>query len=220
MRLVEAWVTLSLALLLCGIAWRVAALHTAVEQRMRDRALDQEALSSVAGVLDWELGGGSASIDPEGAIQLRAFRGWGRVCAGGWAWVGVAWQGLRRPDPRRDSLLIFAADGGVRLRALTAVATRSTLEGCGPLSADEQGLRIEWAEPEHEPAGAAGLWMLVRAFEHGSYVPGPALRYRRGQGPRQPVTAERFTRADVQRAGDGSIEFDLETGSGRARLTW
>lgn len=228
MRLIEAWVSLSLSLLLSGAAWRVAALQTEVEQRVREEALDQEALFTVAGVLDWELGGSSGRIDAEGGIALRAFRGWGRVCAAGAHWAEVTWQGIRRPDPSRDSLLLIGAGGAVRVRLLTLASARSSLTSCGEGSMDHEHLRLEWTEPlvgggllaGGEATDRAGVPVLVRAFEAGSYVPGAALRYRRGQGSRQPVTAERFTGSAAQRSDDGVIVLDLQTAATRARLSW
>jgi hypothetical protein len=105
--------------------------------------------------------------------RIRAFRGGGPVCAVDGGVVHVLYRGVRAPEPAKDSVLLVAA-GWEQAHELTSTA-RS--DGCGG------SLRLVLATPPAEVPAVA----LV--FETGVYsLTGDAIRYRRGQGGRQPLT--------------------------------
>ncbi len=138
--------------------------------------LDEEVRPGLAG-RDW-------TVDDEGVLRLRAFRGVGRICSGAEhedRWV-VAYRGRRLPEPARDSVLVLGVDGGWRAFDLVGVVGTGDCES----EPGERVLTGSWSQPE-APAPA-----LVRVFERGEYhlVDG-AFRYRRGEGGRQPLTPER-----------------------------
>jgi hypothetical protein len=140
--------------------------------------LDEEITPGVPG-RDWQ-------IEGESAIRLRAFRGYGRVCGSPDA-VGaaaVAWKGLRLPDPTRDSVLVLSLDGGWRPAPLLGVGGT---QGRCDLVAGEREAVWEW-DGEGIPTA-----VLIRFFERGRLsLEDGALRYRRGDGGRQPLTLERL----------------------------
>lgn len=109
------------------------------------------------------------------SVRIRAVRGAGTLCGLDGDRIRVRYRGLRAPDPSKDSvLLITGSDTRGSVHAVTGVAADSN---CGP------AIRIALDPP---PGAGAGLALL---FEAGSYhLSGGALRYRRGQGGRQPVT--------------------------------
>jgi hypothetical protein len=162
---------------------RVAALQT-------DRIRLEEAVRTGAIILGAEVRhADTADLRlARDSIRLRAFRGGGGVCAGDGRVLRVLYRGMRQPDPAKDSVLAVA-DGGVVAFGLVS-ATRSAACG-GALE-----LVLE-SEPEEPPA-----WVLV--FETGAYVlAGGAIRYRRGQGGRQPLTEALFREMEFAPAPEG-----------------
>lgn len=118
------------------------------------------------------------------SIALRAFRGAGVVCAAdrGTA-VFVKYRGLREPEPAKDSVLVVDSIGAVRAGAL--LESERTADRCAVR--DGESL-YRWSVPLPTSAGT-----LLLLFESGSYhLSDRALRYRRGDGGRQPLTADLF----------------------------
>lgn len=159
------------------------------------------------------------TLDDDGVLSLRAFRGFGRVCAAeddGWI---VAYRGRREPDIGKDSLLVLGTDGRWRPYALGSVESRAAAAGC-ELDGRDVALRISWGA-----AGEPGP-LVVRVFERGSYhLADRAFRYRSGAGGRQPLTSERVagsSRFDVEGRGL-RVTLDLTSVRDRTaptRLTW
>lgn len=114
------------------------------------------------------------------SIALRAFRGTGVVCASAPPpAIAVQYNGLRRPDTSKDSVLALDGDGVWRVADL--VRARSRPGACG------RGVAGELWELDPAVPGA----VVARVFERGSYhIAAGALRYRRGRGGRQPLTAQ------------------------------
>jgi hypothetical protein len=111
-------------------------------------------------------------LDADSA-RIRAFRGGGPVCAGGGAAVHVLYRGTRGPEPDKDSVLLVSV---AEERAVSLVSAGRSAE-CGG------SMRLVLAEPPADPPA------LALIFETGAYsLSGGAIRYRRGQGGRQPLT--------------------------------
>ena len=71
-------------------------------------------------------------VDSAGALDLRAFRGFGRVCPGlGGGGLTVAFRGERLPEPIRDSALVLREDGEWTSAPLVSVASTSGPSACG-----------------------------------------------------------------------------------------
>ena len=143
-------------------------------RRVARHVLFQEVRTGVPWV-DWTIGSGDS-------VDIRAFRGTGIACdtAVAGSDIAVRYVGLRRPDPAKDSVLALSANGwwsASRLVALLSAAGR-----CG----SSTGVGIEvWRLDPPVPGAVVG-----RIFERGSYhLAAGALRYRRGFGGRQPITA-------------------------------
>jgi len=116
---------------------------------------------------------GDPTPRPESAdLPGRSFIAHGTRCgADGWILAG-----RRQPDPERDSLWVVRGDGRVRVVALRGVGTAPC-----PDQTTAVGL-------ETEPALSGDAW-LVRVFERGLWRVDDAVRYRRGGGGAQPLTA-------------------------------
>jgi hypothetical protein len=113
------------------------------------------------------------SATSEDSVRLRAFRGGGHVCGVQDGSVYVLYRGVRQPDPAKDSVLFLGPDG-VEARRLEAERQSSECGGSLELDVDE-------------PVPDAAAWALL--FESGAYVLADgAVRYRRGEGGRQPLT--------------------------------
>jgi len=183
----EALVALVLGLFLTTLALRVVA-----QQRAAVAALAQEsdALATVR-VARQVLGREGRSSDPvrdgwavsNDSLGIRAFRGMAYVCGAGPSpdevWVEA--EGVRLPQPAKDSVLVLDANGAWTAFALLDAGSAAD---CSP-GGRGQGQR--WRLSGLVPSGAA----LTRYFERGSYhVADAALRYRRGASGRQPLTPE------------------------------
>lgn len=182
--IVEALTAMLLMLAVTGVALRtLATLRRALANvtenaevretgRIARHTLAQELRTGLAGV-DWVVGAGDS-------VAVRAFRGTGVRCANVsppmWA---VRYNGLRRPDPAKDSVLVLAGDGVWRVAEL--VRARARPDACGQGSGGEV-----WELSPAVPGAVVG-----RIFERGSYhVAAGAFRYRPGRGGRQPLTAQ------------------------------
>ena len=191
------WILVGLAVFLgAAVGWsgRVAARAEALQlTRTVWMILDDELRPGVPG-RDW-------ALTSDQALELRAFRGIGRVC--GYAdgrWV-VAYRGLRAPDPVRDSVLVLHGDGGWRAADLEGSWSGGNLCELDP---GESGRRLAWSAP----AGPDPV--LVRVFERGRYLlEDGAFRYQRGAGGRQPLTPELV---------DPWSRFEAHPGGVRVRL--
>jgi hypothetical protein len=107
------------------------------------------------------------------SVRIRALRGAGPVCAVDGTAVHVRYRGTRAPEPDKDSLLLV----GAGWEAPAAVVTATQSSACGG------SVRFLL----HSPPSVAPALALV--FETGAYSAfGGAIRYRRGQGGRQPLT--------------------------------
>lgn len=197
MRLLEGVVVLLLGALMTIGVWRGAAAVRQDGVRLHDRAALRDAIRVASLLLDVEAGGFVGASGRPGEVAVRAHRWWGVSCDAvprpGRA--ALAWRGLRRPDPAKDSLLLIAADGFAAVRALDRVSS-------SPLCAVD-GIEVAWTARVGEPVPVA-----VRGFERGAYRVDDAFRYRRGRGGAQPLTAARLD-PDSSR---------LEVGPGEVRL--
>lgn len=131
------------------------------------------------------------------SLRVRAFRGGGRICYADGAQIGVRYRGHRAPDPAKDSVVLATAVGE-DYRAVVAVAG-STCDGDGLL-----------LELDAAVTGRAGIALV---FETGAYhLANGALRYRRGEGGRQPLT-EAILRPAAFREASRRVEFHAAPGS-------
>lgn len=138
------------------------------------------------------------------AVPLRAFRGGGTICRSESADLLVRYRGVRLPNPAKDSVVLVTAHEprGTPPLALTAVAADAACDGA---------LRLTL---EAEPAADRGIALV---YESGSYhLAGGALRYRVGDGGRQPLTETLFagTGFGASATGHGlSLRLDLDPDS-------
>lgn len=183
--LVELVVTLALGSLILSAATsllrsglRLAASHAA-------RIETEETLRISAHILASELRLLDPAVDLElfaaRSLGLRAFRGAGLACPSDGDRLLVRYRGLRQPEPAKDSVLVLNEAGQADVRALDA-SVRVT-DGC-PRADGE--LLFQWDLGDQHPDAS-----LLLLFEHGSYhLSEHALRYVRGAGGQQPLTAE------------------------------
>lgn len=200
MTVAEALVALILGSAVTAAAWGVAVQHAGVVERMEHRSRALEAVQTAALVLDWELLGGDAGSPAGDELPLRAWRGWGRVCARPAGGAAVVWEGLRAPDPARDSLLVVLDDGARLVVALTG--QRRGVHGIGAHGCPGDEIRTLRWRADALPPGSVPVW--TRAFERGAYRIGDALRYRRGRGGAQPLT-EALLDPDLSAWHDGDV---------------
>ena len=200
--LVELVLALLLTLLVANLTLRA---HSGARRLLGAKLRQVERLQahrSTRLVLRGELSAGAAGEDwvvyPPDSLHLRAYRGFGRVCATAPDSTFVLeWDGHRRPDPAKDSVLLLRSDGRwVPLDLLHVGAT-------GPLCPGTAfGTTEVWTV-----SGPTEQVVLARLFEAGSYHVGDgALRYRRGAGGRQPLTTPDLEDAELRlRAGSLSL---------------
>lgn len=184
---VEALVALLLGLFLVSLALTVVARERAAVAAL-DRTSDALAAVRVARQLLGEEGrdgdarrdGWALSTD---SLGLRAFRGIGYVCGPGATPLDlvVEVEGVRLPEPAKDSLLILGVAGEWTAAALDGTTATT------PCWSDSGRVAEVWHLSATPPMGA----VFARYFERGSYhVADDALRYRRGMSGRQPLTPE------------------------------
>lgn len=183
--LAELAVTMWLIAMIGAILVALLRTQSRVAGHSADRAEALDALRTAGAVLTADLAPILPSADLHGigedTAALRVFRGVAVVCGFTGGDPLVRYRGLRRADPAKDSVLVLTAgvERGDSLRGSSPAAGE-----CGS-SGDESvfRLRLGTALAEHD---------LLLIFEAGSYHLDRALRYRRGAGGRQPITAEVF----------------------------
>lgn len=204
--LVEVVLALAVTLALAGTVTATVALQA----RGAGRAMHRIQVLEARRVAREQVGrtvaaGGLAdSASARAAVPVRHFVGWALPC-GDSVW---AYQGFRRPDPRRDSLWVAFADGRVAVRELGGARARRC-PGRAPAAPGVQAFSLApWPGP-----GA----VLVRAFERGRYRVDDAVRY--GRRSLQPLTGPVL---DPARSGLDYDGWELRlrlTGAGDS-LTW
>ncbi len=204
---VEVLVALLIGLFLLQAAmWTVARARTYHERLV----LRSEALAAVrlAGtLLRMETSAGMEALDwgvRDEVLTLRAFRGTGLVCGAlsGSDSVIVSFNGYRRPDPSKDSVLLLYPDGPRQVIGLRDWAQAPGASCRGRALRSPVVLRLAAAAP----AGS----VVARVFERGAYsFSGRALRYRRGTGGRQPLTPELWESTTGWRVLGDRLEAEL-----------
>lgn len=144
-----------------------------------------------------------ARFAPESAA-VRALRGFALVCGASAAGILVRYRGVRAPDPDKDSVLVLRADSAARPLPLATAGPAQAGCAAGP------GERVELWSLGAAPPPPVGTAALL--FESGTYaLTGGALRYRRGEGGRQPLTVEWLDDAasglqPLDAAGDPAVD--------------
>jgi hypothetical protein len=202
-RLLEVVVALAVGFLLLTAGWRVLGEAAVAGRALIDRSELLEVERLAPWLLERELAGSRPGEDwapaPEG-LSVRAYRGWGARCTDvasgeGAPGVVVGYRGLRQPDVAKDSVELTHADGRQSVAPLEGVATvdPADLEGWGGAgdrcTADTRPLQLRWPEDDRVVSTPGDAVVFVRVFERGLYAVDDALRYRRGAGGRQPLTA-------------------------------
>ncbi len=202
----EVLVALLVGLLVVHAAISTAGRVRSAQRRIQDRTDGLLSGRLLSGVLRTELRFGRPGVDwalVDGAIELRAFRGTGLVCpaAASADELMVAYEGHRRPDPAKDSVLAVQATGATEVLALVGLGAAPDTCAGSPLPG---GLMLRLERP---PTGAP---VLARVFERGSYsVADGALRYRRGAAGRQPLTPEVWAGASRLSLDGGWLRAEL-----------
>ena len=212
---VEALVALLLGLVLASLSMALLARQRSVQSALAERMDLLGTVRIVRHVVGMEFRGGWDSLDlalhaPD-SVRLRAYRGLARVCERrSWNSVLATTEGVRLPDPRKDSVVFLTSEGRGVPTALLSVDGHEG-PGCGTRPGRATILSVSDSIPRDV--------MLVRFFERGSYhLSGRALRYRRGLSGRQPLTPETLrtpTSAFLpQKGGDVGIRLVARRGAG------
>jgi hypothetical protein len=185
---VEALLVILLATALVPAGWALLSKQRVVASRLVSRAEALETVRTLAWILAEEVDGSLEGRDwmamGEDSIHLRAFRGHALLDSAipGQATVLACFRGTRDPAPEKDSVLVLGVDGRWRAHDLLSRAPAST--DCEELV--DGGTSELWTL-----SSDPGVAVLARVFETGSYhLADGALRYRRGEGGRQPLTPE------------------------------
>jgi hypothetical protein len=187
----EALVALLLSYLMMALALGALARQREVLQNLAARSERLAAARLTRHVLLTEAraaAGEGAYAAGSDSLALRAFRGHALVCPGpvGERELQVRAEGVRAPDPAKDSVLLLLASGVV---AALALLDRSPSAGPCPGGAEPPE---RWTLSGPVPPGV----VEARWFERGTYyLTEGALRYRRGQAGRQPLTPEVLRRS-------------------------
>jgi hypothetical protein len=141
------------------------------------RAHTRTVITHEVRVLDTRRDGFSLGTD---SAALRAFRGIAIVCAADSVSADVRYRGLRSPDITKDSLVVLEGAGAERALPLTGTGAATV---CSPRPG-ESALALR-------PGAGLVSGDVILVFERGDYhLTGGSLRYRRGAGGRQPLTAD------------------------------
>jgi hypothetical protein len=186
---VETLVALTLGWLVAYLALTTLARQRGLQTRLTQRAEALAAARVTRVLLGEEARVGAPIRDGWSAsgesLSLRAFRGIAVPCAPVSASeeLAVRVRGVRRPDPQKDSVLVVDFTGSGPVRAILDRRAASDVDCGGP----DAGTLERWRLSGTLPPGA----LVLRYFERGSYhLSAHALRYRRGQAGRQPLTPE------------------------------
>jgi hypothetical protein len=181
-------------LVLAGVA--TFALHQGRLAALQgDRVRYEEAVRTAAVVLGAEfrhLTAQDLRLGPDTA-RLRAFRGGGPVCAVADAVVQVLYRGVRLPEPAKDSVLLVGLHGD----EVVGLVSYGRGPECGGSA------RLVLARSPTAPP------VMALVFESGTYaLSGGAIRYRRGEGGRQPLTEALLTEMAFE-AGPAGVRAHL-----------
>lgn len=173
--ILAAWLFTFVLAALAGFAGAQGRLAALMAERVRAAELGRVA-QVVLGAELRSLSRSDLTVLPPDSVRIRAFRGGGPTCAGaGPGELLVAYRGVRRPEPDKDSVLLVhgRSTDGTAYRIVDVASAREC----------DAGVRLTLDAHEPVPAG------LALVFERGSYsVTAGALRYNRGAGGRQPLT--------------------------------
>ena len=183
------------------------ARHREAGLSVAARAEGLETVRTLAWLLPQEVAVGREGLDwrvvDGDSLELRAFRGTALVETGSIKAqrFRVCYRGIRGPIPEKDSVLLLSKDGSWTVHDLEYRISISSR--CGGL---ENGSGEEWTlSPGRSDA------LLARLFERGSYhLTGGALRYRRGDGGRQPLTPEKIRRGRFMGSAERGNPFAWE----------
>jgi hypothetical protein len=194
----EALLALMLFAIVLPVGWGLLARHRTAGSEVAQRAEAVETVRTVAWLLSQEASMGREGIDWQilggDSMRIRAFRSLALVERGSeeGSWIRVCRRDIRAPAPEKDSVLLLGVDGRWRVHDL--VDQRSTSQECP----EDWGGKVHRWELSPPPTAA----VLARVFESGSYhFANGALRYRRGEGGRQPLTPERIHSGEFSTAG-------------------
>jgi hypothetical protein len=198
-----------LGLVLASLSLALLARQRTVQATLAERMDLLGTVRVVRHVVGMEFRGAWDSLDlalhePD-SVGLRAYRGVARVCERqSWNSVLASIEGIRFPNPSKDSVVFLISDGSAVPAALLS-ADRHAAGGCGTRPGRPTILSVS----DSIPRGV----VLVRFFERGSYhLSGRTLRYRRGRSGRQPLAPETLrtpASAFLPRQG-GGVEILLE----------
>jgi prepilin-type N-terminal cleavage/methylation domain-containing protein len=180
-------IELLVALWLLGLIGTLVVALLRTEVRVAGHSADRtealEAMRTAAAVLAADLLPLDAAADLAGmsvdTAALRVFRGIGIVCGFSGGDALARYRGFRQPEPVKDSVLLVTS---VVERADSLQLAVVAPGACAALPGEEV-FRIRVARP-------VTVRDVLLFFETGSYHLDGALRYRRGAGGRQPMSAE------------------------------
>lgn len=211
----ETLVALLLGCLLATLAVGTFARQRTLQATLAHRAEALAAVRVARHLLGRELraGDGTEEVGSD-TLALRAYRGVGVVCATGADdhELVVRVEGVREPDPDKDSVRVTGA-GGVDL----VLSLEERVPASVPCPGPPGGVAERWRLSGTLPAAP----LMGRYFERGSYhLDRGALRYRRGGAGRQPLTPEVLLTPPsafrARRTGPPEVELYLPGDSGGA----
>jgi hypothetical protein len=180
--LIEVLVAGVLAMLVLAAAALMLQGQSRLAQHTSARSETNDAMRSALMTLRAELQPLAPAFDlrafARDSIASRIFRGVGVVCGYRPGSTFMRYEGLRLPDPAKDSMLQI----GIENRA--ALIGVSAADDACPHNSSAQVLALTLTEP----ATIGSMWLV---YESGAYhLSTNALRYRRGVESRQPITGE------------------------------
>src|SRR5687768_2114617 len=170
MKLVELVTTSALLGILSTACAVLVHAQTQLLRNVSDRVADAEALRTASGIVTAEVRSVAAAdlhAVAADSLALRVHRGMAVVAGVASSGITLNYEGIRDPDPAKDSLLIV---GSERAGSFTL------------LSGDPLRIQPDIPVASHD---------ILLFFETGAYhLATHALRYRRGVEGKQPVTDE------------------------------